>query len=85
MSAYINTKDMIWPLHVGDLEILYGENVPDYIKPLIYQDRIGAVAGQTYEINQPIVIDGLWTITWKIREKTREEIEQEQIEWNKIG
>jgi hypothetical protein len=83
MSSFINTETMEWPLHEGDLHIQFGDDVPNCIKPLFYAIQEGAGNQQTYEKNEPIEIDGNWIVSWKIVDKTEEQILEERELENK--
>lgn len=88
MSSFINVETGEWPLHQGDLDLMYGANIPETIRPLIYMPQEGAGKDQTYDKKNPIEIDGVWIVTWTIRDKTVEELEREkQIEeaiWQRL-
>jgi hypothetical protein len=84
MSSYIDTESMEWPLHIADLELRFGLEIPNTIQPLFILPQEGAIIGQVYVRKDPVKINEQWTIGWDIRDKTFEELQLEKLEEEKL-
>jgi hypothetical protein len=77
MSIFLNVNTSEYPRFVGDLELLgwqNGEPLPEGWVEVI-QDPIPEIENtQTYIENLPQLIDGVWKITWTVRDLTEEEV-----------
>lgn len=87
MAIYLNTETGEYPRHDGDLELLdwkIGDPLPSgWVE--VEQDPIPAIkSGQTYESNPPQEIDGVWRVTWSIREITAKELATQKLEQEKL-
>lgn len=71
MTAYINTETLEYPRHEGDLALdPNGEYAPvTWVDPPEY-DRLTHTAYET----PPVLVDGVWMMTWAVRELTDSEI-----------
>lgn len=84
MSSYIDIETMTWPLHIADLQLRFGSEIPDTIQPLIILPQEGAITNQVYVRKDPVKINDQWTIGWDIRNKTAKELEAEKLEAGKL-
>lgn len=78
MAIYLNIKTNEYPRHDGDLELIgwkLGDTLPENWVEVSIGDVPSITETQTYIQNFPEKIDGVWTITYTIREMTQEEID----------
>jgi hypothetical protein len=86
MSEYIKLSTLEFPLHEGDIRLEYpeiredqtGDNFPcpdTYAKVEYVPFPDFDYTKQIAELDQPIQIDGVWTMRWKLRDLTQEEID----------
>lgn len=76
MTVYLNVETNEYPRHDGDLELLgwkVGDPLPENwvevsIDPIPEVDE-----NQTYQLQEPQLIDGQWRATWSVRAITDEE------------
>lgn len=76
MIVYMNIVTMEYPRHIGDLQLLgweQGEPLPEnWVE--VHQDNIPVIEkGQTYQLQEPQLIDGVWRAIYEVREMTEEE------------
>ena len=77
MSVYIKLSTLEYPRHIGDIEVDTDKNyahvewvdMPEFD---VTTQRCGEGA--------PVEVDGIWYITWIVRDATQEEIENSDIE-----
>lgn len=72
MSAYINLTTDEYPRHIGDIEL----SPNDIFAPVLWVDspEIDASFQRCYE-GAPVEVDGVWHMTWIVRDATQEEID----------
>lgn len=78
MAIYLNTETNEYPRHAGDLELLgwnLGDPLPENWVTVLLVDPPIITETQTYTQNFPEKIDGIWKITYTVREMTQEEID----------
>jgi hypothetical protein len=85
MSAYINLKTLEYPRHEGDIRLavrgiapgLTGDQFPcpESYALVHWVDRPSYnVASEVIEETAPVSENGVWKMSWKIRQMTQEEI-----------
>ena len=77
MSVYLNTQTKEYPRHDGDLELSgwsVGQPLPENWVPVETTPAPIAETDFVAEPQFPILINDVWTITWKIRALTKSEI-----------
>jgi hypothetical protein len=75
---YLNTETNEYPRYVGDLELLgwkLGEELPLNWVEVIQDPTPHITENETYYLEFPQLIDGIWKAVWTIRNLTPEEIE----------
>lgn len=79
MNAYIKLSTLEYPRHVGDIEIDFNK---DYaLVEWVDMPFFDALLQRCYE-GKPILIDGVWCMTWIVRDATPKELRL--IEKNKL-
>ena len=81
MSIYIKLSTNEYPRHQGDVRLEY----PDMGEPFVLPETYASVQSTEppeydYETHRaeetpPVLINGVWTMQWRVREATQEEIE----------
>lgn len=89
---YLNTQTQEYPRHDGDLELLgwvVGQPLPENWVEVVYTEAPTVAEGQTPVQLFPVEVDGVWTITWLVRDLTDEEkiniAAREQAELDRIA
>jgi hypothetical protein len=74
MTTYIKLSTLEYPRHIGDIKIdLAG--MSDYaIVEWVDRPTIDQKTQRCFE-QQPVQVDGVWQMTWAVRDATAEEIE----------
>ena len=74
MTAYIKLSTNDYPRHIGDIEIdnigMEDFAVVQWVDPPQYDTKI-----QTCYEGSPVQVDGIWHMTWVVRDLTQEEID----------
>ena len=73
---YLNTQTQEYPRHDGDLELLgwvVGQPLLENWAEVTYTNPPIVNEEQTAVQLSPIEVDGVWTITWAVRDLTDEE------------
>jgi len=66
-----------YPLYLGDLETLYGSDIPpEYISIEDTPPPSDLVDGQYFTESEPHLEGGTWKRTWELRTRTEEELQQ---------
>lgn len=73
MSAYIKLSTLEYPRHIGDIEIDSDKNYAHV--ELVNTPEFDSKIQRCYE-GEPIEVDGIWHMTWIVRDATEEEIQQ---------
>jgi hypothetical protein len=76
--SYLNVVTGEFPRFDGDLELLgwtVGQELPENWVKVIQDPMPEITDGQTYEVNKPKLIEGVWKVTWNVRNLTQKEIE----------
>lgn len=79
MTAYINLTTNEYPRHIGDIE-LAPEDTFAHVEWVDKPD-FDFKTQRCYE-GVPVEIDGVWKMTWIVRDATQEEIDQANKPFN---
>jgi hypothetical protein len=75
---YLNIETNEYPRYTGDLELLgwkLGEDLPSNWVQVIQEPTPTVEEDETYFLEFPQLIDGIWKAVWTIRKLTPEELE----------
>ena len=72
MTAYIKLSTLEYPRHIGDIEIDTDKNYAQV--EWVDMPEIDKVTQRCYE-GVPVEVDGVWHMTWIVRDATQEEID----------
>lgn len=81
MSAYIKLSTLEYPLHVGDIAI-DPAGADDYAHVEWTNKPVFDPLTQLCVAGKPETVDGVWRMTWVVRDKTTEEIAADSIPFN---
>jgi hypothetical protein len=81
MTAYIKLETLEYPRHVGDIAL-----DPDgtYVEVQWVDRPIFDKKMQYCYETTPVNVDGSWSMTWQVRDKTQEELDAEQDVLDKL-
>jgi hypothetical protein len=73
MTAYIKLSSLEYPRHIGDIEIDTDKNYAfvEWVDPPTYDTKL-----QRCGEGWPVEIDGVWYMTWVVRDATQAEIDE---------
>jgi hypothetical protein len=73
MTAYINLTRNEYPRHEGDIEIYPNDTYAnvEWVYPPTYDTKL-----QRCDEGLPVEIDGVWHMTWVVRDATQAEIDE---------
>lgn len=81
MSIYIKLSTNEYPRHQGDVRLEYPDMGETFVLPETYASVQSTEPPeydfdtQRVEETPPILIDGVWTMQWRVREATQQEID----------
>jgi hypothetical protein len=76
MAYYLNTQTLEYPRHDGDLKLLgwiEGNELPENWVNVNFVDPPEVLDSQIAYETFPENVDGIWYMTWQIRDKKEEE------------
>jgi hypothetical protein len=91
MTTYIKLSTNEYPRHQGDVRLEY----PDMGEPFVLPETYASVQSTEppeydYETHRaeetpPVLIDGVWTMQWRVREATQEELDFAERQKSRVG
>lgn len=72
MTAYIKLSTLEYPRHIGDIEIDTDKNYAQV--EWVDMPEFDKAIQRCYE-GVPVEVDGVWRMTWIVRDATQEEID----------